>query len=140
MNNEVILDFHTMSLPSAELVWHCPYIVLFYSDDKKVNGKGYREYALIKINGEVSGNNSYARNKLVMKKNSEFPGWDQWKKINKEGMECSVRLVKKGNRIIVNTENLGIAIDNTTFISDGTDTVYAALTGNRIALTDIRIK
>ena len=140
VNNEVILDFHTMSLPSAELVWHCPYIVLFYSDDKKVNGKGYREYALIKINGEVSGNNSYARNKLVMKKNSEFPGWDQWKKINKEGMECSVRLVKKGNRIIVNTENLGIAIDNTTFISDGTDTVYAALTGNRIALTDIRIK
>ena len=25
-----------MSLPEADLIWHCPYIVLFYSDDRKV--------------------------------------------------------------------------------------------------------
>ncbi len=134
------IDFHTMSLPSANLVWHCPHIVLFYADDKKVGGKGYREYALIKINGEVSGDSNYAENRFSMKKSGTFPGWDVWKDKNKEGMECSVRLARKGNKIVISTENLGIAIENTTVIRDGAGEVYAALTGDQVALTDIRIR
>ncbi len=140
IRDEVIIDFHTMSLPSANLVWHCPYIVIFTSEDKKVGGKGFREFALIKLNGESSGNDSHAKNTLIMKKSDEFPGWDQWKEKNKAGMECSVRIVRKGSRIIVTTENLGIAIENTTVISKKTDAVYAALTGDQVALTDIRIR
>ncbi len=134
------IDFHTMSLPSADLVWHCPYIVLFYSDDKKAGGKNYREYALLKINGESSAENNYAENKFHMKKSDQFLGWDAWKKKHKEGLECSVTLIRKGNKIIMETENLGIAIENTTIIHDESKIVYAALTGNRIALTDIRIR
>ena len=30
LEDEVRLYFHSMSLPSANLVWHCPYILLFY--------------------------------------------------------------------------------------------------------------
>ncbi|MBQ3898675.1 MAG: HD domain-containing protein, partial [Lachnospiraceae bacterium] len=30
--------FHTMSLPGANLVWHCPYIVLYTSEDGQVGG------------------------------------------------------------------------------------------------------
>ena len=99
-----------------------------------------KEYALIKINGESSGDNEYAQNKITMKKSSEFPGWDKWKEINKSGLECSVRLIRKGNKIIVITENLGITIEHTTVISDNPNVVYAALTGSRVALTDIRIR
>ena len=29
----VKLSFHSKSLPTTRLIWHCPYIVLFTSDD-----------------------------------------------------------------------------------------------------------
>lgn len=140
LNDKLELAFHTMSLPSANLVWHCPHILLFYSDDKQVNGKGYKEYALIKLNGEVSGNEEYAENHLSMKKNEAFPGWDKWKETNKKGMECAVSIVKRGNKAIVRTENLGIEIDNTTLLNNEAGQVYVSLTGDLVALTDIRIK
>ena len=133
------LTFHSLSLPTADLIWHCPYIVLYYSDDGNVFGEGYREYALIKINGESSGNEDYAVNKLSMKKTEAFPGWEAWKKINKEGLECRVELIRKGNKITTLTSNLGISIENITVINDDNKTVYAAVTGDQIALTDIRV-
>ncbi len=38
------------------------------------------------------------------------------------------------------TENLGIRIENETIVSDSTKPVYVALTGDQVALTDIRIR
>ena len=32
-----------------------------------------------------------------MKKKEAFPGWDKWKEICKEGIECKVLINKKGN-------------------------------------------
>lgn len=139
LENETIIDFHTMSLPSANLIWHCPYIVLFYADDQQIGGSRYGEYALIKINGEITGDEWFAQNKINLRKSSSFPGWEVWKTKHKEGLECSVRIVKKGNKVIVTTENLGLSIETTTVLVDGNRTVYAALTGNRVALTDIRV-
>ena len=137
-NTEIV--FHTMSLPSANLVWHCPYIVIFYAEDGKVGGEGYQEFVLLKINGESSGNEWFASNKLVMKKSNAFPGWDTWKEKHKAGMECTVRLVRRGNKIIVSTENLGVSLENTTTIFEAREAVYVALTGDQVALTDIRVK
>ncbi len=74
-----------------------------------------------------------------MKKNNTFPGWESWKDRNKEGMECSVELVRKGNTITTVTENLGIYIENTTVLNNAPDMVYVALTGDQVALTDIRL-
>ncbi len=140
LNDRLELAFHTMSLPSANLVWHCPHILLFYSEDKRVNGKGYKEYALIKLNGEVSGNEEYAENHFNIKKKEVFPGWGKWKETNKKGMECVVSIVKKGNKATVRTENLGIAIDNTTILGIAAKEVYVSLTGDLVALTDIRVR
>lgn len=136
----LLMEFHTMSISSINLVWNCPYIVLFHSDDKRVNGKGYREYALIKLNGEVSGDKDYAENDFSMKKTEDFAGWDDWKEKNKAGLECKVLFRRKGNRITLKTENLGISIENITTIHDGNEDVYMAITGDQIAITDIRIK
>ena len=132
--------FHTMSLPGAELVWHCPYIVLFCSADGTVNGPDYREYALIKLYGENEGTEEYAHNNIIMKKKQEFPGWDVWKEKNRKGMECEICLERKGSRIRTTTENLGIRFENTTEIMDAPEKVYVALTGDQVALTDIRVK
>ena len=133
------IKFHSMSLPSASLVWDCPYIVIFSSDDRKVKGKGYHEYALIKLNGENENSNEYAENKFTMKKTEAFTSWEDWKRLNKDGVEYEVIFLRKGNRIILNSENLGIFIENTTRVQDGAKRIYAAITGNQVAITDIRI-
>lgn len=152
LHDRVTLNFHTMSLPTANLVWHCPYIVIFYSEDKKIGGKGYREYAFIKLNGESNGSNSFAENKFSMKKKENFFGWDEWKAMNKAGMECEIKFFREKNKITTITENLGISIENTTKIcnsanansananANSANEVYIAITGDQIALTDIRIR
>ncbi len=37
-----LFTFHTQSLPTALLLWHCPSVVLYSSDDGAVNGSNYR--------------------------------------------------------------------------------------------------
>lgn len=139
INEKKKIDFHTMSLPSSSLVWHCPYVVIYASDDGKINGPNYKEYALIKLNGEISTEDEQTENKFAMKKLENFPGWDSWKEINKVGLECSLLVARRGKNIVLSTENLGISIENTTIIKEPPDEVYICLTGDEIALTDIRI-
>ncbi|MCR5701773.1 MAG: HD domain-containing protein [Lachnospiraceae bacterium] len=134
------INFHTMSLPDSKFVWHCPYIVLFYSDNNMVGGPNYREYALIKLNGENEVKGNYAENRFNMKRKAEFPGWEEWKTVNQKGMECEVVIERSGNRIVTTTENLGIEIKNITTINELKDNVCVALTGDQCALTDIRLK
>ena len=137
--SNMTLAFHTMSLPASNLVWHCPYVILFYSEDGTVGGPGYKEFVQIKLNGEIDKNDLYARNTFTMKKHEDFPGWNEWKEINKRGMECVVKLTRKADTITLKTKNLGIEVQNITQITDGGDTVYAVLTGDMVAITDIRI-
>lgn len=133
------LAFHTMSLPMANLVWQCPYIILFTSEDGKVNGPGYRELAFVKLNGEDNGSNEYAQNNFVMKRDEEFAGWDEWKRLNKQGLECEVDFLCRGKKITFTTSNFGISIQNTTTPADIQDRIYVALSGDEVALTDIRV-
>ena len=77
--------------------------------------------------------------KFSIKKKEEFPGWEKWKKVNQKGMDCEVSLEKRSDKIIMKTENLGISIENTTILKGEKAKVYVALTGDQVALTDIRI-
>lgn len=139
LKKQTKLYFHTMSLPEANLVWHCPYIVLYYADDGKVGGRSYREYACIKLNGEDDGSNAFAENTFRMKRLTAFESWNKWKEANKAGYECKVDFAKNGNKITLSTENLGIAIENQTTVFESKGAVYAALTGDQCAITDIRV-
>jgi len=134
------ISFHTRSLPTASLVWHCPYVILFRSEDQTVGGEGYREYAQVKLNGETDPEKEFAENHFTMKKREAFPGWRVWKEMNKDGVECKITFSRKGNRIVMTTENAGIYIENTTRLFDGAEEVFVSLTGDQVALTDIRIK
>lgn len=75
-----------------------------------------------------------------MKKKDTFPGWDEWKAQNKEGVECEVSFEKKNLTVLTTTENLGVYIENTTVINDNPNKIYVALTGDRCAITDIRVR
>ena len=132
--------FHTMSLPTARLVWHCPFVDLYYADDKKPFGEGYREYALIRLDGENWAAVDVATNKLIVNKSDVFNGWEAWKEANKKGYEVTINIKREGNIITATTENLGIGIKNTTtIIEDHDGKVYALITGDQVAITNIRI-
>ena len=144
VKNSFLLTFHAMSLPTARLIWHCPYIVLFHSADGKVNGHGYREYAVIRLDGENCGNDKQIHGRIIVNREDDFEGWEAWKRKNKEGFDCSVLFTRKDNEITVSTKNFGLSV---TCITDlpaemvrAETPVYAALTGDQCALTNIRIK
>ena len=131
--------FHSMSLPSAKFVWHCPYVVLFSSDDGKIDGPNYREYALVKLNGENDCTTIFAENSIINNQTSDFIDWDTWEMKNKGGVECHISFRKKKDSIEIAAEDAGLLIRNTTMIKDMPKVVYFALTGDECAITDIRI-
>lgn len=134
------LFFHTQSLPDANLVWHCPYVILYHSDDKRVYGKNYRQYAMIKFDGEDNESTEFSENNFYVKKTESFKNWDEWEAQNKAGYESQIDFSRSGNEVTLITQNKGIFIQNTTKIKDGAKEIYVALSGDQVALTDIRVR
>lgn len=134
-------SFHTKSLPTARLIWHCPYIVLFRSADRTVNGPDYREYAVIRLDGEDWDPDGEATNRTTVRREADFRGWNAWKQSNKEGYDCTVTFARDGGKITVATKNFGLDVKNVTTLpeADADSPVYAALTGDQCVLTNIRI-
>ncbi|MCR5830561.1 MAG: HD-GYP domain-containing protein [Lachnospiraceae bacterium] len=139
VTDKMEISFHAMSLPTARLIWHCPFVNLFMSEDGKVDGKGYTELSLVRFDGENwESLDDDIKNELVVDRRKDFVGWDAWKENNKAGYDTRISFDRKADRIIMHTANQGITITNTTYI--GADKpVYAALTGDQVAITDIRI-
>ena len=133
------ISFHTKCLPTARLIWHCPYCILYSSDDCEVNGENYKEYALMRLDGETWNSMSDSVNSQKVDK-SEFIGWDEWMQKNMEGFDCTIRFERKGNKIVAYSNNFGIDIKNYTEVKGHPDEIFVALTGDQVVLTDIRIK
>ena len=140
VKDKMNLFFHTQSLPDANLIWHCPFVILYNSEDKKPFGKNYHEYAVVKFDGEDNGSNEFAENNILVRKTEDFVNWDEWALQNKAGYECQIEFFKKGNEITFKTQNKGVYIQNTSVIKDGSKDIFVALSGDQVALTDIRIR
>lgn len=134
------ISFHSVSLPTARLIWHCPFLVLFSSKDGKVGGEGYKEYGLIRLDGEKWESEGCARNNLLVDKAADFKGWDAWKEYNKAGIDVVADIERNENDIRVSTDNFGISIVNTTTILDDEKDMYVAITGDQCAVTGIKIR
>ena len=133
------LAFHTQSLPTARLIWHCPYVSVFTSKDGTVGGEGYCEFLLLRLDGESWESDEHAVNQVECDHTGAFDGWNTWKEKNREGFDCRVDIQREGRTITMSTENLGVRVDSVTTIKDEVSDIYVALTGDQCALTDIRI-
>jgi len=140
VKDKVTITFHTMSLPTARLVWHCPYFSIFSSDNGKVNGPDFREYGLLRLDGENWDSDDFGSNKITVNKTEQFTTWDDWKTINKEGFDCSITIERSGDKVTLTTSNKGIEIVNVTTMKDPSKEIYISLTGDQCAITNIRIK
>ena len=140
ISDSMEISFHAMSLPTARTIWHCPFITIFHSKDRRVNGPDFREYILLRLDGEGWESDEHVENTVQVELNDAFAGWNVWKERNKQGIDCTVTIKKDKNRISMHTENLGVVLDSTTTILDDTEDVYIALTGDQSAITDIHIR
>lgn len=140
VKDKVTVTFHTISLPTARLVWHCPYISIFSSDNGKVNDPDFREYGLLRLDGENWDSDNFGTNTITVKMTEQFTTWDAWKTVNKEGFDCSITIERSGDKGTLTTSNEGIEIVNVTTLKDPSKDVYVALTGDQCAITNIRIK
>ena len=131
--------FHTKSLPTARLVWHCPTCLIFSSEDGTVGSKDYKEFALMRLDGESWKSGDASDCSLLVDRHN-FDGWDHWKKYNKDGYDCTICFEREGNKIVAYTENDGISVKSTTEVKIDVNEIYVALTGDQIALTNIRIE
>ena len=139
LTSDIQLSFRMKSLPSARLVWHCPFIVLYTSTDGQVEGKDYREFALIRLDGENWHTDDHVVNETKVRKTDAFPGWEEWKNRLRLGMDCRIDIRRDPRVITVQTENLGINIYSEISIHDFDGVIYAALTGDQCTITEIRI-
>ena len=129
-----------MSLPTARLVWHCPYLSVFTSDDGIVHGPNYREFCLMRLDGESWETDDYVKTNLQVMKLDGFVDWDTWKAKNKEGFDCKILLRRNGNIITVNTADNDVELKNTVNVLDeNVHDLYLALTGDQVAITNIKI-
>ena len=132
------VSFFTRSLPSARLIWHTAYVTIFTSANGQIGGEGYKEYALIRLDGE-NWEEGTAINDLDVNIAKSFAGWDAWKDENKNGLDCEFAFQREGDKITTTTENLGISITNVTTIPDVNETIYVALTGDQCVIMNIRL-
>lgn len=102
-------------------------------------GDKYKEYALIRLDGEDWEADNLSTNETIVNKTDDFMGWDEWKEENKKGFDCTVSFQRDGNKIITATENHGISLNVTTTILEDISDVYVTLTGDQCALTNICI-
>jgi hypothetical protein len=139
VTGDMELRFHTRSLPTARLIWHCPFVTVFTSKDGRVGGEGYREFLLLRLDGENWESDAHVANKVEISHTGAFVGWNTWKEKNREGLDCQVSIQREGNVVTLATENLGIMIASVTNVRDAVDALYVALSGDQCALTNIRV-
>ena len=139
ITNGLKITFHADSLPTARLVWHCPFIDIFTSDDGTVNGDNYHDYTLMRLDGECWQADPDCDIDLMVTKDDDFDGWDGWKEFLRNGIDCTVTFEVEGNKITTRTENYGILIRNISEIRGEPEVIYACLTGDQTAITNIRI-
>ena len=133
------LSFQAKALPAARLVWHCPFVCFFTSADRKVNGKDYREFALIRFDGENWHTDDQVTNETTVELTDAFAGWDDWKNSLRLGIRCEVLLRREGDVVFLETENHGIRIRSRITVRGFRGEICAALTGDQCTITDIRL-
>lgn len=133
------IRFHSVSLPTARLVWHCPFAILFVSADGKLNGKDYHELTFMRLDGEGWEEEDTVENRVYVSKLDSFTDWNKWKELNKAGQDCELCYHIEGNTITITTEYCGLSIRSVTTCTTHYGKIYTALTGDQCALTNIRI-
>lgn len=140
LKDRVDIKLHAMSLPTSRLIWHCPFVSIYTSEDGSFGGEGFREFSIVRLDGESWESDDACTNLLSVTETDEFDNWNEWKRLNKEGVEAVITVEVNGNDIIIKTFDAGIEVKNIASIEgEMPEKLYIGLTGDQCAITNIRI-
>jgi energy-coupling factor transport system substrate-specific component len=77
--------------------------------------------------------------RIAVEKSGEYEDAAEWKKKSMKGYGSMVHFSRSRKKIVVSTSNLGIELRCTIELKKNIKNVYAALTGDQCALTNIMI-
>ncbi|MDE7222814.1 MAG: hypothetical protein K2O34_03400, partial [Acetatifactor sp.] len=124
--------FHSTTNSNALNNWDTPVFVVFHSEDSKVNGGGYKEYAVLR-------SDNFALDGGVAIKTSEaFPegfDWAAWQAANRAGVDCAVTTQLYNGYALIGVTNNGIT---TTYVVPVDSSVknYVSLSGENCVLSN----
>ena len=104
-----------------------------------MGGTDYTDLALVRFDGESWSCDKSCSIDLDVRMGEAFKDWEKWKAFNLDGYDATVSFEVRGNTVTVVTENGGISIRNTVKLAGSGKTIYAAITGDQVAVTNIRI-
>ncbi len=139
----VTITYQNVSMADADKNWHTPSVVLYSSDDGKVDGQRgmvlanhYKEYCITR--SDAYGIKGLAEAYQYESQHlSEWNTWEEWIAKNKEGTICNVMAVRYEKYVMIRLENAGVVVSATvTLPEDAGKNVYFALTGERCTLSD----
>ncbi|MCR4675037.1 MAG: HD domain-containing protein [Lachnospiraceae bacterium] len=139
IENGLTLNFHSMSLPTARLVWQCPFIKVFSSSDGNETSEDFHEYMVLVMDGENLDYKEYAECEVDVDHNLDFAEWNEWLECNKQGMDYSVKIHRENNKIVLETQNHLFSIHAQATIHENPKEVYISLTGDQTAITNIHV-
>ncbi len=140
LKDHLEIDMHAMSLPTARLIWHCPFVSIYTSEDGTFGGENFKEFSLIRLDGESWESDDSCTNQLNVTETDEFENWNDWKQKNKEGVEVHLSIDRAGNTITVTSSDAGIEVRNVSTIEgEMPEKIFVGLTGDQCAITNIRI-
>ncbi len=100
----------------------------------------YHDLTFLRFDGEFWVYDENCSVSPDTEKNSDFHGWDAWKEYNKAGYDTDVTFAVDGNMITVMTENAGVSVRHTVMLNNIEGPIYTAITGDQVAITNIRYK
>jgi len=139
LKSKTDISFHSLSLPTSRLIWHCPFIVVFSADDGKFHGKGFQEYLVIRMDGECWSETELVQCSSYINKDMTFGDWATWKENNKKGTEGNISISIDENTLVIITENSGLTCVSRAVLPADVNRLYAVLTGDQCAITNIKI-
>jgi hypothetical protein len=72
-------------------------------------------------------------------KHRDFPGWDAWMEYNHKGYDAVVTFRLQNQDLTIISDNCGIFVKNTVEMNSIGRPLYASITGDEVAITNIRV-
>lgn len=142
----VTLTYHNCSQKNADMNWHSPAAVIFYSKDgcpgpeaSKGAPNHYLEYAIVRSDA-YAWKTQASHIQYESLRTSRWKTWDVWREENKAGVSCTVTAVRVQSWVRIRMENAGQIVTATiTLPAKAPDTVYLSMTGELCTMTDFKL-
>lgn len=132
-------EFHSKTKAGlgANKYWLTPLYVVFHSEDKEVNGAGYKEYGVIRSDNWYWDEHGDAEESNITQATASTADWGAWLAENVKGVDCTVTTQLYNGNALIGVSNGGVTATYAVPV-DSSIINYLSLSGQSCTLSDLR--